>query len=201
MATEHDEFRTEPVVPNGSELQTRGIGRPPAATNDELIAAGIRFHAETGRIPRIDDIVQAVGGAQRSRAAQARRAVAKRVADQHAAQWVNVSPEFEGTVRKLLGEFTSAAEASVVEQIEARVAKTDQELLELKAIANSAAAQATRLENDKQVLEDQVIRLSADLDAMRQSLQRARQNARRYKTQAEERKHALDLLTQRQTRD
>ena len=201
MATEQEEFRTEPTVPNSSEFQAVGPGRPPSATNDELIAAGMRFHAETGRIPRIDDIVHAVGGAQRSRAAQARRAVAKRVADQHAAQWVNVSPAFEVAVRRLLGEFTSAAEASVVDQIEARVAKTDHELLDLKAVANSAAAQATRLEKDKQVLEDQVIRLSEDLDAMRQSLQRARQNARRYKTQAEERKHALDLLTHRQTRD
>lgn len=195
MATEYDRERTEPAVPNSSELQTPGSGRPPSATDDELIAAGIRFHAQTGRIPRIDDIVQAVGGAQRSRAARARRAVAQRIANQSAAQWVNVSPEFEAAVRRLLGEFIAAAEASVTRQIEDRVSQTDQEMLELKDIATSSAAQVTSLSEAQRAQEAQMTQLREELARTKQSLVRARQQARRYKVQADERQHTIDLLS------
>lgn len=196
MSTSSNTSPSEPGIQNRSELaySSESVGRPPVMDDEDLKALAVTLWRQSGRVPRVNDIIEQAGGAQRSRAVMARRHAVEVASEQKANEWVNVSPAFEATVRGLLGQFLTLARDDVVQQIAQQTEACDQQVLDVQAVAAEATHRNRQLERS---VEEHVATLDALRSEVRQlteRLERARSDARRYRTQAQERGQALEMI-------
>lgn len=196
MSTSPDTPTSEPGIQNRSELasSSESVGRPPVMGDEDLRALAVSLWRASGRVPRVNDIIEQAGGAQRSRAVMARRHAVQVATDAKANEWVNISPAFESTVRNLLGQFLTLARDDVGQQIAQQTEACDQQVLDAQAVAAEATHRNRALER---VVEEHVAALDAlrsDARQLTERLERARSDARRYRTQAQERGQALEMI-------
>lgn len=186
---------SKPTVPNRSEPTPGFGGRPANATDDELFEIGMRLFQHDGRVPRINDIIDAAGGVQRARAVHARRQIAEAVASGKAREWINTSPAVDLAVRRLLEEFLRTSRAQVEERITDVVTQADEQVRDANATVKSLASRVEELTSERHSLMQELGELRDALRACEASLSRSRQDARRYRVQARERKTALELIS------
>lgn len=196
MSTSANTSTSETGIQNRSELHSssESVGRPPVMNDEDLKTLAVSLWRQSGRVPRVNDIIEQAGGAQRSRAVMARRHVVHVAADAKANAWVNVSPAFETTVRELLGQFLTLARDDVFQQIAKQTEACDEQVLDAQAVAAETTRRNRALER---TVEEHVAELEALRSEVRQlteRLARARSDARRYRTQAQERGQALEMI-------
>lgn len=163
-------------------------------SDDQIYAVGIRLYRESGRVPRVADIASAAGGVRKSRAVAARQRVARFAADDAASRWINVSPEFEQTVRELLGTFLTVARQESAHQIGTYLSDADDRLQDAQNIAARLSSDIDALRSDLDAATQRILELSSERDQLQTRYERARRDAKTYRMQAKERKAALDLL-------
>ena len=196
MNPEHPPHHLEPGIQNRSEPKSgsQSVGRPAVLDDAALNQLAVDLWRQSGRVPRINDIIDAAGGAQRARATRARRHAAAMAADAKAREWINVAPAFESTVRALLGQFLELARNEAADRISETLLAADNRI----ADAQEVAAHATHRIRS---LEAKIEELSTELDSSRSALKRSdvglhrtRSELRRVRAQAKERQRALDII-------
>ena len=192
MTSMHD---AEPGTRNSASVPGSDLSNErPHVSDDDLIQTATRLYREQGRIPRVVDIVQASGGVRRARANAARQQIAKLAASEASQRWVNVSYDFEQTVRTLLGEFTLAARREVEEQLTERLTASDEAVIDARNDLRDLRQRLKQTETAHQELLKTVESKSAEINALKAALDRSKRDARRYRTQAKERQATIALL-------
>lgn len=176
-----------------------GTGNQPAVPgsqldDEQIYAIAIRLYRESGRVPRVADVAAAAGGVRKSRAVAARQRLVRFAADEAASRWINVSSEFESTVRELLGGFLTAARNEAVHQIGAHLSDADDRVRDAQSVTALLSAEAEALRAGLDAANQKVTELTNEQDQLKAKLARARHDANTYRMQAKERKAALDLI-------
>lgn len=176
-----------------------GTGNQPAVPSSEMddeqiYAIAIRLYRESGRVPRVADIATAAGGVRKSRAVAVRQRVVQFAADDAASRWINVSPEFEQTVRELLGTFLTVARREAAHQMGTHLSDADDRMQDAQNIAARLSSDVDALRADLNATTQRLAELISERDQLQTKLERARRDANTYRMQAKERKAALDLL-------
>ena len=184
----------EPGTGNPTSVPGSQTGSGPI-TDAELQAVAVELYQRSGQVPRVVDIAQAAGGVRKARAVAARQAVVDLAAKDASIRWIHVSPEFEHTVRALLGEFLCAAHRQCEAQIAERLANSDDATRAAQATATTTAMQLDDALARQQKNDEVLAETKGKLEHAQAALDRARRDARRYRTLATERKAMIDALT------
>lgn len=196
MSTAPNTSTSELGIQNRSEptSSSESVGRSPIMNDEDLKTLAVTLWRQSGRVPRVNDIIEQAGGAQRSRAVMARRHAVQMATDAKANEWVNVSPAFETTVRELLGQFLTLARDDVFQQIAKQTEACDQQVLDAQAVAAEATHRNRALERAVEKQASELEDRRSEVRQLTERLERARSDARRYRTQAQERGQALEMI-------
>lgn len=179
------------TVPNGS-------GRPAKTGDRALVDLVEGLFQQLGRLPTLDQIIEAAGGCQRSRAVAARRHVAQQIAQGTLEAQIQLPNAVELRHRKLLTEWLRLAREQIqpvliqtvddaqdkasAAELAAQDARGGMELAQARMAETLEEMQGLRKENDR--LTQRVAQLSA--------------SEARWKARAEERAATIQHLSQTQ---
>lgn len=96
------------TVRNGSEPAS-GAGRPPVMNDEQLLGLCTELNARLGRPPRAEELIQAAGGCQRSRALSAIKALKLDLARRAVRSQITFPPELEQALRAQLSSWLDLA--------------------------------------------------------------------------------------------
>ncbi len=186
------------TVRNGSELSggpEAGGGRPPRMSDVELDTLVMALAEDGGQLPTLDDIIQASGGCQRSRAVAARRRAAQARAAGEIDNRLRLPPELEARQRAMMREWLTLAREQVqpivqaaVDDAQERIASSEATTQDARTSLESANARCAALMEDAEALQSQVRRLE-------RRLQRLVASEARWRSRAEERAAEIDRLS------
>lgn len=158
---------SEPAVPNGSELElliaanqeagdpagTPRVGRPPVLDDDALDALTEELRRKAGRLPSLDQLIDAAGGCQRQRASKALKRARVGVAEKDLQGLLRIPVELENAQRRWIAQWLSAAAGQLAE-LHAELMEKHQEKLEaLEALVSEQHQALVRLREQKADLE------------------------------------------------
>lgn len=173
----------------GSEPEKTG-GRQPVLTDDELDHCVKALAQDLGRMPKLDEIVEAAGGCQRKRAVEARRRLADSLSTQAVEEWTDLPPSIVTRHKRLLREWLALAREQLTPWIDEVVAQSLEEStkLELRIAEQSSAIE--RHEETERVLKLRLDELQRSLNTTENALIQCQRQAAVWEALAEERRNA-----------
>jgi uncharacterized coiled-coil protein SlyX len=153
-------------VRNGSEL-TSTVGRPPVVDDECLLRLAEKLSVELGRLPKADELISAAGGCQRSRALASIRALKLTMAEREVRSNMKLPAATEAALRSQMvtwldlaanqlaqrhleeserQERKCAAQAGLIEELQARVAALQECLTERDRAVSDMTSRCERAE-------------------------------------------------------
>lgn len=196
----HSELGT---VRNGSERleqtspSTAAGGRQPRRSDAQLVADVATLHEQLGRMPTLDEITAAVGGCQRARAVQARKAVSLRESFSRLETELRLPPMLEARHRTLMREWLDAARQEIDPLLESVTEAAEERVADAERRARDAEDQSMALSKANRVLSDQLTKAESTIEALERKRDKLALAEARWKGIAAERLSRINQKTSR----
>ncbi|MGJ8670824.1 MAG: hypothetical protein ACSHXK_15150 [Oceanococcus sp.] len=177
------------TVPNGSKQFP--TGRPAKVSDEELQACVSQLANENGKMPTLNQIIEASGGCQRARAVKARHAAVEHAMQQQIYEQLQLPGDLETRHRQLLSQWLNIARSHVEPSMKALVADAEQRADQAELSAQDARDKHDAITQELQKLQRSVNDLSDQLTLQTDKIAALSSSEAKWKALANERKAML----------